>query len=230
MIVLVPFFGDRARVRPLLDRWIAAKAKNAPNVTWFALTDEPLDYGTPFALVSIDGFRDLIRPGQPFDVKGALVCAALLRFPESILVLDADAFLAQDPTAALASFEHCPIAMPLDHGAIMHGRAPDLDPPYGSVRKVCAGVQWFGAVPGRSRLVAGYRRAWEELRALPRLPWRPALPHLLEQYAWSLAMNRRGGRVLPAVFNWAPHFVGESPHAVVNHWFGFQKWSELTPG
>jgi hypothetical protein len=110
----------------------------------------------------------------------------------------------------------------------MHDRAPELSPPYGSVRKVCAGVQWFGGVAGRSRLVAGYRRAFEELRALPALPWSPALPHLLEQYAWSLASSRRGGRVLPVTMNWAPHFLGENPFAVVNHWFGFRKWA-VTP-
>ena len=72
----------------------------------------------------------------------------------------------------------------------------------------------------------GDRRAFEELRALPRLPWRPALPHLLEQYSWSLASSRRGGRVLPVTFNWAPHFLGESPSAVVNHYFGLGKWRE----
>lgn len=225
MIVLVPFFGDRARFRPLLDAWIAAKAKAAPDLAWFALTDEPLDYGTPNAVVSLEGFRDLLRPGQPFDVKGALVSAALLRFPEPLLVLDADAVLARDPRPGLAPFSGVSIAMPLDGGAVMHGRAPLLSPPYGAVAKVCAGVQFFGMTPGRSRLVAGYRRAFEELRALPRLPWSPPLPHLLEQYAWSLAMNRRGGAILPVTYNWAPHFLGESPDAVVNHHYGFKKWS-----
>lgn len=225
MIILVPFFGDTRRFRPLLDKWIEAKRTAAPDIAWFALGENPEAYDLPTARVSIDGFRDLIRPGQPFDVKGALVCAAILRFPEAILVLDADAFLAQDPTKWLMPFRDCPIAMPSDHGALMHDRAAELDSPYCGVRKVCAGVQWFGAVPGRSRLVAGYRRAFEELRGLPRLPWRPALPHLLEQYAWALAMNRRGGRVLPSVMNWAPHFLGESSHAVVNHWFGREKWA-----
>lgn len=94
MIVLVPFFGDRAKHRPLLDRWIAAKKANASCVVWYALSDEPETFDLPCARVDIGGFRDLIRPGQPFDVKGALVCAALLRFSDSILVLDADAFLA----------------------------------------------------------------------------------------------------------------------------------------
>lgn len=225
MIVLVPFFGDRKRVRPLLDKWIEAKARVAPNLTWFALTDEPLDYSTPFALVSIDGFRDLIRPGQVFDFKGALVCAALLRFSERLLVLDADAVLAKDPAPTLAAFSLVPISMPVDGGAICFSRSPFLEEPFAGIRKCCAGVQFFGDGNGRSRLVAGYRKAWTELAALPRPPWSPPLEHLREQHAWSIALRRRGGMYLPNAMNWAPHFYGESSDAVVNHHFGVGKWA-----
>lgn len=223
MIVLVPFFGQKERFRPLLDKWIEAKKAAAPALTWFALTDEPMDYNTPHAVVDISGFADLIRPGQPFDVKGALVCAALLKFPEPLLVLDADAVILRDPTPSLAKLAECPIAMPIDAGAIVHFRTPRLNPPYNAVRKLCAGVMWFGANPaGRSRLVAGYRRAFEEMREL--IPWTPRLPHLLEQYAWSVVHHRRGGALLPNLMNWHAAYLGPRADVVVAHDYGHKKW------
>lgn len=225
MIILVPFFGDRARFRPLLDRWVEAYKASGTKAPWYALSEDPESYDLPSARVSLDGFRDLLRPGQPFDVKGALVCAALLRFPEPLLVLDADAFLERDPEPTLASFSGCSIAMPIDDGALTHDRAPTLSSPFPGVKKLCAGVVYFGACGTRGRFVAGYRRAFEELVALPSFPWSPPLAHLVEQHAWSIVAARRGGKVLPRSMNWAPHLLGENPMAVVNHHYGFRKWA-----
>ena len=231
MIILVPFFGDRARVRPLLDRWIEAYKRSGTRAPWYALSDSPETYDLPSARVDPSEYAEAVRPGQPFDVKGALVCAAIRKYPEPLLVLDADAFLARDPRDTLALFWDAPIAMPRDHGALMHDRLPRLSAPYAGVPKLCAGVQWFGAATEHARvgLAAGYRRAHAELLALPRLPWSPPLAHLVEQYAWTLAASRAGGKVLPVTMNWAPHFLGRSEHAVVNHHFGVRKWA-TTPG
>lgn len=224
MIILVPYFGDTQRFRPLLDRWIAAYKASGCRVPWFALNEEPEAYELPSMRVNISGFRDLCRPGQPFDVKGALVCAALLQVTEPVLVLDADAFLAKDPMPALEPFRAAPVAMPLDHGALIFHRQAKLTAPF-HCQKLCAGVQFFGEGADRSRLVAGYRRAFEEIMALPRLPWEPQLAHLVEQYAWSVCASRRGGLVLPAAMNWAPVHLGENPDVVVNHHYGHPKWS-----
>ncbi len=113
--------------------------------------------------------------------------------------------------------------MPIDDGALTHGRQASLEQPWEHVAKHCAGVMFFPSSSGRSRLVAAYRKAWLELR--DPLPWDGKLPHLLEQHAWSLASRRRGGGVLPRVMNWNPDFLGDNPAAVVIHRYGFRKWS-----
>ncbi len=232
MLIAIPYFGDLARFRPLLAGWFDAyDAAGMARERVILLTDLPeakIDgearaHRCGVASVNISGFVDVIRPRQPFDVKGALVCAFLLGYEYPVLVLDADACLARDPTDTLAPYRKRIMAMPGDAGAIVHDRRPRLDPPFEHIMKLCAGVMWFGAVPGRGRLVAAYRKAWTELQ--PILPWRPALPHLLEQYAWSLALRRQGGAILPATMNWSPRFLGPSEFAVVNHDYGLAKWS-----
>jgi hypothetical protein len=236
VITLVPYFGDLAKWRPMLAKWFEAyraagldPSDSGPDpvvlLSDVDVTEAAAVHRCGVCQVSLDGFRDLIRPGHPFDVKGALVSAFLVGWHYPVLVLDIDATLNLNPAATLAPFKDAVIAMPLDHGALMHDRAPNLLSPYNSVKKLCAGVMWFGYSPNRGRLVAGYRRAWEELAALPAFPWSPPLPHLLEQYAWSLALHRRGGSILPVTMNWAPHFLGDNPFAVINHGFGFKKWS-----
>lgn len=235
MIILVPYFGELERFRPLLDRWFDAyRTAGVPgklDETVVLLSDLDLtavatEKGCGACQVDISGFKDLCRPGQPFDVKGALVCAYLLGWEYPTLVLDLDALLERDPTPTLSSFRSCPIAMPIDDGALTHDREATLSAPFQGVKKLCAGVIWFPHSEQRSRLVAGYRRAFEELVALPRLPWSPPLQHLVEQHAWSIVAARRGGGVLPRSMNWAPHFLGENPSAIVNHHYGWAKWSD----
>lgn len=221
MIILVPFFGDRARFRPLLDQWIEAYKSSGCSVPWYALSEAHAEYGLPSAAVSLAPFADLIRPGQPFDVKGALICGALLQLPEPLLVLDADAFLAKDPRSLL---EHDlrVLGMCVDGGALMFGRDSHLET-IPRIRKMCAGVMLFGG-PDRALLVREYRSAYHWLLGHHRLPWSPPLSHLLEQHAWSVVFARCRGRVLPATMNWAPHFLGESSDAIVNHHYGHAKW------
>lgn len=236
MNVVVPYFGALDRFRPLLDRWFASHRELglAAALPVTLIGDDPdaeaaaVENGARFELVDVAGFLDLVRPGQPFDKKGAIVCSFLLRSSAPALVLDADAFLARDPRPTLEEFVDAPIAMPVDHGALVHDRTAKLEAPFEEVRKMCAGVQFFGfARGGRSRLVAGYRRAFEEIRALPKVPWAPPLSHLVEQYAWSVCWHRRGGKTLPASLNWAPSHLGPNPFAIVNHHYGHPKWREL---
>jgi hypothetical protein len=227
MLVVAPYFGDLLRLRPLADAWYSAAVRHAGGSQIGFLVPPGSKVATAAAVIECDvhGFADVVRPGQPFDLKGAIVCSFLLRAPETdgILVLDLDAVLARDPREALEPFENAPVAMPIDHGAILYFRTPRLEAPYEHVQKLCAGVMYFG--PGnRSRLVAGYKRAWAELRPIE--PWGRNLSHLLEQYSWSLCLRRRGGAVLPHTMNWSPRHVGENPAAVVNHDYGLQKWKD----
>lgn len=233
MIILVPYFGELAKFRPLLYRWLESfRRLSCPvgEVQPVIISDDhaaskaALDWDVGFRLVDISAFADVRRPGVAFDHKGAIVCAALLEIRYPVLVLDADAFLARDPSSLLMSFPTAPIAMPLDHGAIIHFREVKMDPPYHAVPKMCAGVQWFGDPLVRAKLVAAYKAAWTELIELPKLPWTPPISNLIEQYAWSLVAHRLGGKVLPATMNWAPHHVGPNPLAIVNHYFDYKKW------
>jgi hypothetical protein len=239
MIILIPFFGDTRRFRPLLDKWFEsyrATGLNFDTARPVLLTDEEGRHGAVDAAYShgtqnercglempdIAPFRDVIRPGQPFDVKGALVCGYLAAHPYPTLVIDADAVLRGDPAPVLSRFAGSSVAMPVDSGAIVYYRTPVLDAPYATVRKMCAGVMWFGHSPTRAALVAEYCRAFLELRDV--IPWTPKLPHLLEQYAWSLVHHRRGAATLPHVMNWNERHLGPVDGIVVNHDYGHSKW------
>jgi hypothetical protein len=218
MQILAPYFGDMKRFRPFADAWLAQAYLHMGSAT-AGFISEP-NYSTkPFA--------DCIRPGQPFDVKGALVCDALTKLDphEGLLVLDLDALLRRDPSEILRRFTSYPVAMPEDHGALVFFRSMNLEKPFESVVRHCAGVMWFGASEDRIRLSGEYRKAWHELQALPRLPWEPALPHLLEQYAWTLVHHRMNGPSLPISMNWSSRFFGTNPGAIVDHDYGHGKWN-----
>lgn len=231
MLILIPYFGELARFRPLLDIWFEAYRRlplPAHEIPVTLVSDDPKaeaaaeDHECRFLLVKpIEGVE---RHGVAFDRKGAIVCAAIQRIPVPCFVLDSDAFLVRDPRATLGVYKDVPLAMPLDHGAILHFRTVFMDAPYSNVPKMCAGVQFFGDPSKRAALVDGYRKAWAELIALPVLPWTPPISNLVEQYAWSLVASRMGGRSLPATMNWAPHHVGANPDAIVNHYFDYNKW------
>lgn len=228
MIILIPFFGDRPRFRPVLNEWITAYQFSGCKIPWKVLSDQPALPDLPSVQVSIEQFSGVIRPKQAFDTKGALVCAGILAYTEAVLVLDADAYLMKDPTALLKTFNNCAIAMPLDGGALMHQRTANLSQPFSDVWKLCAGVQYFPPMyrSDRQTLVDRYTSAfWKILNVKPGLPWNPPLRHLVEQYAWSVAAHNAKGRVLPHSMNWQPQFLGESADAIVNHHYGFGKWS-----
>jgi hypothetical protein len=118
--------------------------------------------------------------------------------------------------------------MPIDHGAILSGHKANMEGSFTGVRKMCAGVFWFGNVKERYALTTIYRKCWHDLKKAD-FPWTPRLPHLLEQYAWSVAHDALNGATLRPTFNWAPHICGESPYAVVNHYFGHKKWNGKAP-
>jgi hypothetical protein len=71
-------------------------------------------------------------------------------------------------------------------------------------------------------MVANYRRTFSELRNV--IPWVPRLPHLLEQYSWSVVHHRAGGPTLPLQLNWNDRHLGPIDGAVVNHDYGHEKW------
>lgn len=234
-LIAIPHFGRDQRYLDLLKTWVAQLRKTlGPDARFTVFThDAQADLaklGFPTLSLNISAYRDVIRPGQPFDIKGALMCEAALAIREPFLMLDADALLVQNPAPWVNRFMDYTCAMPTDAGAILHGHKAMMDGEWSHVRKMCAGVFWFGdpSPAKRSELVNEYRVAWAQLLAAD-IPWTPRLPHLLEQYAWSVAHHRLGGATLAGCMNWPPHLCGETPLAVVNHYFGHKKWKGKGP-
>lgn len=232
-LVAIPYFGDNPKYLHMLDEWVANFRTRFPGSEFLVFTHDAAQTmkakGYPCLELDISRYADVIRPDQPFDVKGALMCEAALMIKRPFLMLDSDALLVADPTAVLDAMGDAPCAMPVDHGAILSGHARYMDYPFRDVSKMCAGVFWFGAGK-RAELVQRYRDTWKMLKELD-CPWTPRLPHLLEQYAWSVALRCMGGCELPATMNWAPHYggIGEHPNAIVNHYFGHKKWNGKAP-
>ena len=231
-LIAIPYFGTNSKYLEMLHEWVRTLKRTAPDAEFVIFTHDAADMLKPFDYpvlkLDISGYADVMRAGQPFDIKGALMCEAALAIDRPFLMLDSDALLIADPSAALGAMGNTPCAMPIDHGAILSGHQLLCDKPFAAVRKMCAGVFWFGDVTRRKALVGHYLMAWRELLS-HNCPWTPCIPHLLEQYAWSLAHHRMNGATLPATMNWAPHIVGKSPHAIVNHLFGHKKWNGKAP-
>jgi hypothetical protein len=225
MMILAPYFGDVKRFGSFADTWLNAARRYRDGALVGFIGDNPAPGHS--LLCSAKPFSDCIRPGHPFDVKGALICDALGKIDpaEGALIIDLDALLMANPAAVLADFAADPIAMPADHGALIFFRSIQMDAPFADVTKHCAGVMWFGPSPLRAKIPALYRAAWHELAALPRFPWSPPFPHLLEQYAWTLVNHRLGGATLPASMNWSSRFFGPCPGAVIEHDYGHGKWN-----
>lgn len=245
LTIATTFYGDAARWRPWLLRWLAAVARHAPDASRVILVPEhgctlelPPDVpGATIQPCALAPWREVIRPEWPFDLKGALLCSALnsvllsdrptVRPSAGILYLDLDAVLVADPQPALEGFAAVPFALPLDWGAVLKARqAPPMRiaPPFQDTVKHCAGIMWFGAGCRGPAIAAEYTASFAALR-----PVRSEEARLLEQNAWSLVHHRRAAAELPDTFNWPAHKLGPNPRALVEHAYGPSKWRETSP-
>lgn len=250
------FYGpkeSRIAYRPLFGRWIQHHEKlgladRIVVVSEDRGVDPPVincvdsENSKKVEVIQLDvsGYADVMRPGQPFDMKGALLCELLLQRPEAFLMLDNDAFLQR---ADYLDHPELPkdavIAMPRDLGALGCSFGLQLHPPYAHVSKRCAGVMFCGPVQRvgrdlRKELVSRYCDAWKELLTGGEdggIPWEKHLSRLLEQHAWSYAAQQMEQPLLSDAWNWPDHFADfgvEKPEEVfVHHYFGRKKWGEL---
>ena len=231
-LVLVPFFppvipdvAEGKKVRALLDewrrRWDAAGSKHECAV----ITEKIGPAGWDCLWVNSDACAFAIRPGQPWDMKGALVLAALLASPRPLLVMDADAFVTDaakfDRELKRLTVQNPPVATVEDCWTRLV-KLPDG----ATVTQRQAGVMWFG---GGAKLHAEifnlYLAAWAEVgkQFAPDEPW-------LEQLVWSAVWACMGRHELPAALN-VSHAKGEEARnkAAVVHWHGPSKWAHVTP-
>ena len=223
MKICVPYFGGD-KYRRFVDAWFESYAKTGLTHEVVMITSRGHDRSHRWTVHEIDlsPYESRFREGQPFDVKGALVARAQVEIPDDLLVLDADAEVRIDPVPALSRITS-PIAIPVDHGSLIYRRHPFLSPPFGYVRKLCAGVMYFGKRDAHA-LCDSYWDAFEALRAHD-YPWSPRLPALLEQNAWSKVHADLSAQTLPHVFNWSERFLGPNPNTIINHDYGPFKMS-----
>lgn len=217
--ILIPFWGNDPRYVKLLHEWFQAYYDNdcaAQVVVVYDQDTEPVP-GYSWTKVSTPEWDQQ----YPFDHKGDIVCAAIQRFLEPVLVLDSDAILRKDPTVALTPFYHKEFAMPADEGALgrqlRNRHAQEI-----GIAKRCAGVLWFG--PGnRAKLVDEYRQAFVELLSGRYYEER----RLFEQHAWSWVAHQRNAPFLPRTMNWADHNSrnGPNPEAFIYHRIGQRKFN-----
>lgn len=193
--------------------------------------------------VDTDGiYDDVIRQGQPFDVKGAIMCALLKTDIGPFLMLDNDAFLRSPECLDSPELKsNITIGMNRDLGALLFlgEEGMYLYPPYAHVMKRCAGVAWFGEQSRRGELVDLYIKYWKELCTggvgdrEGRVPWQENLKHLLEQHAWSYAAQTMKQPTLADSWNWPMHHKEYNEDAAgvaaanVYHYFGHRKWAKL---
>lgn len=240
---------SRDAYRPLFEKWRDRHHGLGLTSRIVVVTDKrsdtpPFDPGLPGITVfaaDVSGYSEVLRPDQPFDVKGALMCEWLLHANRSFLMLDNDAFLQREGDLDHPDLDPgILIGMPRDLGALHSTYGMTLHAPFEHVFKRCAGVAWFGDVchDRRRALVADYKACWQTLArggVDGGVPWEPHLSRLLEQNAWSYAAQRAGQPVLPDSWNWPGHLkayrrdvVGKAAAHVCHH-FGHTKWKRLGP-
>ena len=201
--VAVIHWGNTARNVTRLRLWCERTAKAAPGLDYRILTDtesifpEKFFPGIERKLIRVAMIKEthkLIRRGEPggasFDIKGALIYE-LLAMTGPILVMDSDTEIRGDLTSALALLPKADTCM-----------APDLLPGLFN-----AGVLWFG-MPDHEWTRREYYNKFTAGRIKP-----PAAVDLLEQDVWN---QMRDGN-LPPTLNWAPHFQGTNPDALIYH-------------
>ena len=224
MLIATAYYGD-ARFGPMVEAWINAHRRSGTQMPFVVLTDEqglptPLP-GCSVLQVDTRPYSDLIRPGFPFDRKGAIQCAAL-QLLGPVLFLDADAWLRADPQPVLHHHAEAVIAMCTDACGIE--TQPRFVRRDGATQKYNSGVIWFGE-GNRRQTVEAYREAFLGLVRDPRLAELDRAD-LAEQWAWSMVMRTRGGERLPDRMNW--HSDKEaSGGVVVEHNYGPRKWRRV---
>ena len=202
--IAVITWGNRPREQSRLRLWIERAMNAAPGLDYRVLTDTETIFPEKFfpgigpRLWRIDVPKTcgdgLIRHGEPggqsFDVKGALVWAALAT-KGPMLVMDSDTEIRGDLTAALAALPAADVCM-----------APDLLPMLFN-----AGIIWFGK-EDHDWTRREYWKKFTEGRIKP-----PRAVDLLEQACWNQMLD---GQLSPTL-NWAPHFQGANPDALIYH-------------
>jgi hypothetical protein len=163
---------------------------------------------------------NIIRTGNVFDHKSALICAALPDMPPCV-IMDVDAYLLADPTAALLQYESGGIAIAPDAG-----QRTIQWPGNSTMPENSSSVMVFGKTADIDQAVADYTKAWETLEEID-FNW--GLQNTIrEQVAWSVVAAQRDHAILPRTLNWSRFWGEPTPeNCIIYHAHGAEKWKIL---
>lgn len=223
--ILIPYWGNDPRYSALLTAWFTAyRALGLPHQVTIITDQHTAPRSTPYWIENYH--TPEYDPAYPFDHKGDIVCAAIQRILDPVLVLDADAVIQHDPEPLLRQLMGVPFAMPADEGALgRHLRNRHAQET--AIPKRCAGVLWFGSSYQRETLVRDYRLAFQELSSGLWYEER----RLREQHAWSVVAFHRNAPFLPRTLNWLAANTRNGPNldAAIYHNVGQRKFGLVKP-
>lgn len=221
MIIAIPHWGTDQRYFDVLDAWVEQYIESGSSLPFVVVTDHQTRFTRyPTLAVDVREQQGVMRRGEVFDRKGALMLEALKYFHGGVLFCDADAFVMKPIQDHLGLWASSKIAMSKDSGIRKAGMGAWEQP---DVQEMNAGVLWFGT-GCKLPLISAYRRAFLQLSVVR------GDDHWLEQLAWSLVWQQERGSLLPSEFQWVPHRWGPNPHAVINHHHGESKFRLLSIG
>jgi hypothetical protein len=206
--IAVIHFGDRPEIFATLERFLRSYHNSKQTIPLVVLTDEKTQFPADFPYDvrrmswSPEDGRAIIRVGEPgtqFDVKGAILWAALDKL-DRFLCVDGDTVLVRDLAPQLAKLPTVDVVMAPDAVDGLHN----------------AGVMWFGASDHTATRNL-YLTTFLEARINP-----PGRVDLLEQDVWNM-LRLLHGETLPMRLNWQSHFWGGSESACIIHKHGKHK-------
>ena len=232
MVIALTHFGSDEFL-PLLKLWVDRYLLSGTALDVVVLADmkvkvpDIFEHHNPgdrkrFTVARFDPIPDIIRPDQPFDMKGSLIlCGLQLLQNERVLLVDSDAFFVKNPAQALAYMD----------GAFFMGEDPMtryIRGINGEIKERNAGVLFFGTTSyaDRSAIQTKYL---ENFKAL--LPANDDA--LLEQVVWTKTWHdlRDCGisKELPRSLNWSYIWGRSDDRTIILHEHGPQKWAKV-PG
>lgn len=233
--VYVTYFevGGNTRYRPLLHHWITEYDRVVSDgMRVSVLTDrdtDPESFSGMFYLdVDPSPFADVMRPGNHFDRKSAIIATALsspMMDPGPCLIMDCDAIVHRDFTSALLDYLRAPlpISTPPDSGKrVIKARSGHV------VHERSSSVLLFGRATQdeRRQIAHDYRTCWHYLGQTE--PDAGLATTIREQRAWTLVHHLWGTLNLPDVWNWSPYHWKPNPDAYIVHHHGQRKFADLT--
>lgn len=219
---------DSGRFLPILASWFEHYHRSRSTIVASVLADEatrltglPINHADNATVwrFPVDAHRDLCRPGNPYDYKSALICAALPHLPADSIIMDSDALVMRDITTRFDVFAGEPFAMPPDSG---RRRIPWSGSHGPHITEHSSSVLFFGdnSAGMREALVENYRKAWLWLDEHDDAKGRIAA--IREQRAWSLVHWWCDAVLMGEELNWS-HTYKDARKAYIVHHHGAKK-------